>query len=249
MGADKVTLTLVDALEQARAGAVEQRLYKSGKLAGLFPGRTGVGGEAATRALREGLLEVVRTETKGKTIIEWARLTPRGVNFLKDHESPERILEELRSALQTAREGIPAWQAEMRLNLQALAERITQDGQRYLQSLEALSRRVEDALRRLEEARPRLPDDLAAAIPWARDALAYLEQRSSKAGGCPLPELFAVLADRHVGLSLPAFHDGLRRLREQRVLRLLPVSGPATELPQAEYALFDGGAVLYFAAR
>jgi hypothetical protein len=151
--------------------------------------------------------------------------------------------------LQTAREGIPAWQAEMRLNLQALAERLTQEGQRYLQSLEALGRRVEEALRRLEEARPRLPDELAAAIPWARDALAYLEQRCTKnAGGCPLPELFAALVDRHVGLSVPDFHDGLRRLREQRVLRLLPFTGQPSDL-QAEYALLDGGAWLYFALR
>jgi hypothetical protein len=249
MGADKVTATLVEALEQARAGAVEQRLYKSGKLEGLFPGRTGVGGEAAARALREGLLEVVRTETKGKSTIEWARLTPRGVTFLKDHESPVRILEELRSALRTAREGIPAWQAEMRLNLQALAEQITREGQRYLENLEALGRRVDDALRRLEEARPRLPEELAAAIPWAADALAYLELRcGTSAGGCPLPEVFAALSDRHAGLSIPDFHDGLRRLREHRVLRLLPYTGEPGDI-QAEYALLDGGAWLYFAVR
>jgi hypothetical protein len=249
MGADKVTTVLVEALEQARTGAGEQRLYKSGKLDGLFPGRTGVGGEAAARALREGLLEVVRSETKGKSTIEWARLTPRGVNFLKDHESPVRILEELRSALQTAREGIPAWQAEMRLNLQALAERLTQEGQRYLQSLDALGRRVDEALRRLEEARPRLPEELAAAIPWAREALAYLEQRCGKsAAGCPLPELFAALAEQHPDLSIPNFHDGLRRLREHRVLRLLPFAGEPSDM-QAEYALLDGGAWLYFALR
>src|SRR5688500_13815185 len=41
MGMDKVTETLVTALKQALTEPNEQRLFKSGKLAGLFPGRTG----------------------------------------------------------------------------------------------------------------------------------------------------------------------------------------------------------------
>src|SRR5438309_354876 len=80
----------------------EQRLFRSGKLPGLFPGRGGPSAEAATRALHEGLLEVVRTEAKGKTSTEWVRLTPRGVDFLHDHESPARVLEELRQVLQAS---------------------------------------------------------------------------------------------------------------------------------------------------
>ena len=72
------------------------RLYKSGKLEGLFPGRAGANGDAAALALRDSLLEVVRTETKGKTTIEWVRLTPQGVEFLHEHQSPIRALNELR---------------------------------------------------------------------------------------------------------------------------------------------------------
>src|SRR5437764_5190214 len=99
--ADKVTETLLDALRQALGGPGEQRRLRSGTLAGLFTGRTGVYAEAATRALRDGVLEVVRTETKGKTQVEWVRLTPRGIEFLHDQESPVRALEELRDALMT----------------------------------------------------------------------------------------------------------------------------------------------------
>src|SRR5262249_26176744 len=82
---DKVTPILIEALRQAAAEAGEQRLYKSGKLSGLFPGRAGANAEAAAQALRDGLLEVVRTETKGKTTIEWVRVTPKGVEFLHNH--------------------------------------------------------------------------------------------------------------------------------------------------------------------
>ena len=58
---DKVTEALIDALKQCLADPAEQRLFKSGKLDGLFAGRTGANAEAASRALADGLLEVVRS--------------------------------------------------------------------------------------------------------------------------------------------------------------------------------------------
>src|SRR2546428_6916529 len=84
---DRVAETLLAALRAALT-AGEQRLYRSGKLDGLFPGRTGTASAAAQQALRDGLLEVVRTETKGRTTIDWVRIAPRGVDFLHEHESP-----------------------------------------------------------------------------------------------------------------------------------------------------------------
>src|SRR6478609_3588960 len=86
MPTDKVIEALLEALKQGLARPGEHRLYRSGKLDGLFPGRGGAGAEAAARALREGLIETVRTETKGKTAIDWVRLTPRAVDFVHEHE-------------------------------------------------------------------------------------------------------------------------------------------------------------------
>ena len=106
-------------------------------------------------------------------------------------------------------------------------------------------------MNRLESAAPHLPDSLAALVPWAVDALGYLDRRRSSGatGDCPLPELFAALAEKHSNLSITAFHDGLRRLQEHRVLRLLPFTAPPGELPQPEYALLNGENVVYYAAR
>src|ERR1051325_4839267 len=137
---DRVTETLLEALRQALAEPAEQRLYRSGKLEGLFPGRTGVNAAAAEQALRDGLLEVARTETKGKTVIEWVRLAPRGVDFLHDHESPVRALQDLRAALAANQQAVPLWLAEMRAGLQALDERLAADAQKWVQRLEALTR-------------------------------------------------------------------------------------------------------------
>jgi hypothetical protein len=105
-------------------------------------------------------------------------------------------------------------------------------------------------LRRLEEAAPLLPPDVAETHPWAIDALNYLDRRRNGGapGDCPLPELFAAVVRRHPALSVSAFHEGLRRLHDRRALRLQPAASRA-DLPQPEYALLDGAAVLYYAAR
>lgn len=248
MAADKVTTTLLDAIKQGLARPGEHRLYRSGKLDGLFPGRGAASAGAAARGLREGLIETVRTETKGKTVIEWVRLTPKAVDFLHEHESPLKALEELREELRATKESVPAWQGKVRRDLAALGERLAEDSARMLRRVEALSERVEEALRRLALLGPHLPEAVTKAVPWAEDALTYLERR--RAGGangpCPLPELFAVLAGRHAEFSVAGFHDGLRRLHERRLVHLLPPAAVPGEMAQPEYALFDGGNVLYY---
>jgi hypothetical protein len=248
---DRVTETLMAALKEALLDpAAEHRLYKSGKLAGLFPGKSGHSGVAAARALREELLEVARTETKGKTTIDWVRLTPAGVDFVHEQESPVHALHELRDALKTNEQAIPNWLADMRADLAALDQRLGVDAQKWLQRLDALSQRVEAALKRLEDDRPLLPPELTSAQPWVIDAVNYLDRRRAAGApdGCPLPELFNALARLHNGLSIGAFHEGLRRMSERRVLRLTPAASLAG-LPQPEFALLHDGDVLYFAGR
>jgi hypothetical protein len=250
MTKDKVTEALVEALKQALAEPGEQRLYKSGKLAGMFAGRAGVNGDAAALALRDGLVELVRTETKGKAVIEWVRLTPSGVRYLHEHESPIKVLEELRLTLQATCDGLSPWLADMRQRLESLDRQLAEDAKRFLQHLDALTKRVDEGLQRLHAASPQMPHGVADAVPWALEAISYLDQR--QAGGapdnCPLPELFAALAAKRPDLSMSDFHQGLRHLRDWHALRLLPFTANGA-LPQPEYALLEGDAMLYFAKR
>jgi Fe-Mn family superoxide dismutase len=247
---DRITAVLVEGLKQALADPDGRRLYKSGKLDGLFVGRSGAAGEAAARALRDGLVEVVRTETRGKTVIDWVRLTPAGVEFLHRQESPARALDELRTTLHLNQQALPAWLAEMRASLAALDQRLADDARRWHDRLEALARRVEETLHRIEQATPPLPADLIQDYPWAIDAVNYLDRRKvgGASGDCPLPELFAALVRGHAGLSVGTFHEGLKRLHQRHALRLRAADAPP-EMAQPEFALFDGDAVLYYAAR
>src|SRR3954469_10873311 len=146
MTTDRVEFVLIEALKQALAEPGEQRLYRSGKLPGLFPTRTGANAEAAARAGRDGLVEVVRTEIKGKLTVEWARLTPAGVSFLHAHESPRAVMEELHAALQTTKAGVPVWLDGMQREVQALSDRLGAEMDRLLNRLDALALRVEEAL-------------------------------------------------------------------------------------------------------
>jgi DNA-binding PadR family transcriptional regulator len=201
-------------------------------------------------AVRDGLLEVVRTETKGKSIVDWVRLTPRGVEYLHDHQSPTRALYELRQTLRQNGDAIPIWLSEMRSGLKSLDERLTAEAEQWTRRLDALTRSVEDVLRRIEEAAPLLPKELIEQHAWSVDMVNYLERRknSGAPGDCSLPELFGALTRQHPALSVSAFHEGLRHLHDRRVLRLQPATNIA-DLPQPEYALFDDGQVLYFVKR
>lgn len=251
MSADKSTQAVIDALKQGMAEPGEHRLYKSGKLPGLFPGRTGAHLEAAAQALRDGLLEVVRTETKGKTPVEWVQLTQKGIDFLLSHESPARAMDELREALQITREGLPAWLVQIRRGIQDQADKVVDEVKSVLGKLESLSIRIEEALRRAEAAAPKLPAVATDAFPWALEALAYLDRR--REGGapspCPLPDLFAAIRARDQDLTMSAFHAGLRTMEERGVLKLVPFEGSLEELPQPEYALLNGTSMCYHVTR
>jgi hypothetical protein len=251
MTGDKEESALIEALKRALAEPGEQRLYRSGKLPGLFANRTGANATAAERAVADGLLEIVRTEDKGKQPVEWVRPTPAGVSFLHAHEAPRAVLEELQAALQTTKAGVPIWLEGIQQEIEALNGRLAGEMEKLLHRLDALSQRVEEALRRTGTEMPALADGVARAVPWAEDVLYYLDRRrqSGAAGDCPLPELFAALRQHRPDITLPEFHDGLRRLDDLRAIALRPFTGKPEELAEPEYALPDGGTVLYYVNR
>jgi len=245
---DKRDAALLDGLRAALAGD-EHRLYRSGKLDGLFATKTGTIGEAAALAIREGLLEYARTETRGRFEIEWVRLTAKGVEYLYEHDSPKAVLAEMRDMLSAARSGIPMWQDEMLKSMERLGTHITDDMARYMAKLDALATRVDQALRRAE-ATASWNTALESVVPWGADALTYLDRRAQggATGECPLPELFAAIRAKHPTITMREFHDGLRRLADNRAVQLSAWAGPGA-IPQPEYALMAEGKLMYHVGR
>lgn len=80
--------------------------------------------------------------------------------------------------------------------------------------------------------------------------LAYLEQRERVGLGprCPLADVFVALKESNAAFSLKDFHAGLKQMQADQRIALLPSSGP-DDTPGPEYALLNGAAIYYYAAR
>ena len=243
--------SLLVALRRAIAEPGEHRLFRSGKLNGLFPSRSGSSADAARDAVTRGFLETLRTEVKGKFLTEWVRITPKGVAFVHDHDSPKVVLGELCEVLRTARGSVPTWLDDTRREIAGLSEKFEQQAAEILTRLDSLSERLEAALRRAETTTPRLPNGLRTLVPWATDALAYLDRRSGAGAGaaCALGELFHAVREVHPELTVPDFHAGLQRLHDTRSLRLTATSGPTDTSADPEFALILGTEGCSFAVR
>ena len=245
---DRPKFLLLEALKAAALERGELRLYRRGKLPGLFTQRTRGNAELANQAVKEGLLEVTRVEPIGKITIEWVRVTQKGLDFLLESESPIRALEELREALAVNQQGMPAWVAHMNARIHALADQFAAEVGEMRTRMEQVAKRVVVAIERIEAAQVRMPT--SAAVPWAQETLEHLDRRKQVGLGerCSLADLFAALKEKHADMTLREFHAGLKRLHEGDMIALWPSTGNG-DTPGPEYALLDGAAVYYYAGR
>jgi hypothetical protein len=241
------TELLLDALKAAIGTGGEHRLFRSGKLPGLFPSRAGPSADAALAAIRDGLLETFRTETRGKLVVEWVKATPKGVAFVHEHDSPKSVLRELKAVLDATRAGVPTWMTDACSELAAVSAKFEERAAAVLRRLDELAGRVEAALRRAEMNAPAVAEPVGRVVPWAVEALEYLDRRKETGvgGDCPLPELFHAVRVKFPELTLPVFHDGLRRLHDVRALRLTPLA----DMTEPEYAVVIDGKLMYAAGR
>jgi DNA-binding PadR family transcriptional regulator len=221
---------LLAALKRGLTEPGEHRLFAAGKVPGLFPSKSGVSGQLAAWAMQNGWIETVRTESRGRTIIEWVRVTPRGVAYIAEHDSPQALLRELRELLGFSQRGLPAWLACTSAELRRLEESLTRSTNARLARIDALLERVEETLRRIELRSPGISEAMNSLIPWADAALTYLDQRRQTRGAspCPLPELFEALRQTVPELTLRDFHDGLRRMGDLRIIQLHPPESAAS---------------------
>lgn len=240
------TQTLLDALKAGAQAGGELRLYRRGKLPGLFGQHTSFLAEIANQAVADGLLEVTRVETIGKTTIEWVRVTAKGMDFLLDAESPIRVLEGLREALTANQQALPTWAAETQARVEELTKQLAAEVIGMRRRLDHMAQQIDAALARLDADKRGAP----TLVPWGPDVLNYLERRRQVGLGtrCPLADLFTSLKDQHATLSIKDFHHGLRQMQVADAIVLHP-GVSATDTPGPEYALLDGPAVYYYVAR
>lgn len=266
--ADKPTQLIVAALTRAASEPDGLALFASKSEPGLFPA-VAVARSAAQRCKDEGYLDVLRTETKGKSTREICTLTPKGMLYLVRETSPRQVLEDFVRALESRHE-------EVRHLIDA--------GRAMQRSLDAMRTAVEDllpqfnnefrnsdvGLRIHESADPAIRNPQSAThngqngcmtMPTAtrtatRPDLSYaliarLTDWHLSAGAsedCPLPELYRRLAPAGPPPTIGEFHDCLRHLHEEHQIYLHPWTGPLYELPEPAFALLIGHEIAYYAS-
>ena len=245
--AERRTELLLDAVKAAIAAPGEHRLFRFGRLAGLFPSRAGLSAEAAGMALRMGLLETVRSEVRGKLIVEWVQATTKAVAYVHENDSPKSVLRELKEVLEATRDGVPIWMKEAKAELADISYRFERRASALLKRLDEVADRVDAALRRADAKAPTVAEPVARVVPWAVDALEYLDHRDDggAAAPCPLPELYQAVRARFPELPLTSFQDGVRRLHDLRAVRL----AESDMMAEPEHAVVADGKLMYAATR
>jgi hypothetical protein len=233
--ADKPTQLILDALSRAAAAPAGVPLHGGKAAPGLFPA-TAAGKQAAQRCKDEGWLQVVRTQSRGQTVVEWCALTEKGLGYLLSQVSPRHVLEDLVRALE-------ARQAEVG----ALVVTAEETRARFA----GLAATAEKVLKSLETAGPSPAPAGAAAPAWTEAVLDHLAhwQQARASEDCPLPDLYQQARQAAPALTIGHFHDGLRQLHDRQQIYLHPWTGPLYEIPEPPYALLVGHEIAYYASR
>ena len=246
--ADKLTQQIVEALTRAAAEPAGLPLFSTKSEAGLFANSAKA---AAQKCLSDRLIEVVRTEAKGKSPREFYAPNEAGWEFLLGAVNPKQVLEDFVRVLEE-RQGevceLLATARRMADSLQGLKDAVARVLPQVLMN-RVPSGPAEDS--RFGVSRCNGTTALLAAPPrtLAESILEELAVWSASANAgedCPLPELYRRMGSE---TTLGAFHDCVRELHAAGSIYLHPWTGPMHELPDPAYALLVGHGVVFYASR
>jgi hypothetical protein len=244
--ADKSTQLILDALSRAAAEPAGLSLFAQKSEPGLFP-LTAVAKAAADRAKADGLLEVLQTEPRGRTVREVCALTDKGRQFLAHQASPRQILEDCVRVLE---------------DRQAAVAELSSAVTRMAAGLDAMRATVEQVIPRLTDhhhsngtpmnaifipARPTAPAASDALIADVKARLSEWHAAPGASRDCPLPDLYRKLESKDQ-VTVGLFHDALRQLHDDHQVYLHPWTGPLYALPEPAFALLVGHEVAYYAS-
>jgi len=233
--ADKSTPLVLEALGRAAADPEGLPLHGGKSAPGLFAGSPAAK-QAAQRCKDEGLLRSVRTETRGKTAVEFCAITQKGLTFLLSQVSPKQVLEDFIRTLDARRGQID--------QLRDVASRIRE-------SLDGLHATATIVLSKIATPAPvGLESSRNGSESFSNLITAHLARwhESGQSGDRPLPELFRQVKQASPQLTIGDFHDVLRKLHEHERIYLHPWTGPLHELPEPAIALMIGHEIAYYAS-
>lgn len=237
----QATELLISTLKKAHAAQAAILVHASGKSDGLFPRRTAESQAVMDQCLRDGLLELERTESKGKTLLEWVRLTPRGWQFLQQATSPREIIQELLARLDVQEAGMAQWVAQIKDQVLHLANRLESYLLKQEEEWRGLKAQCLAALAKIQTTNASSVLTSHAFLPWQLDVLTLAEQHAQIGRPvCLLQDLFTTLQKAHADLTITSFHTGLLEMRDRGCIELLTTTQDISAMAEPEYLLLDG---------
>lgn len=226
--ADKLTQQIVEALSKAAAEPAGLPLYSSKAEPGLFPSSAK---PAAQKCLADRLLQIVRSEPRGKQSRELHALTELGWEYLLAAVNPKQVLEDFVRAVEQRQEEV----GELLDTARHMAG--------SLQGLKDAVSRVLPQVWSGHSVTGRAESGHGVTGPQILEQLRLWD--ASAGEDCTLSELFRRLNPRP---TLGEFHDALRSLHSEGAIYLHPWTGPLSELPDPACALLVGHGVAFYAS-
>ena len=235
-----------DALSRAAAEPDGYALIAGKNDPGLFPPGT-LARAAADRCKAEGLLDVVRTEAKGKLSREICILTEKGRHYLTSQANPRDVLEDFVRVLEARQNDVETLNAATR----EIARSLTSIHQAVAAVLPRVALPPTNGHSHhghtMNGSTARCEPRLSSADAVIADVKQHLAewQAAGTSGDCPLPELYRQLPQT---ISIGRFHDALRQLHDDQMIYLHPWTGPLYALPEPALALLVGHEIAYYAS-
>ena len=229
---DRASQLLLAGLSRAAAEPAGLPLHWRKGVDALFTS-SAAGKRAAQRSKDEGYLQIVRTESRGKSHLEICALTEKGLAHLFSQVSAKQVLEDFIRAVESRRTQVDEL---------LVSARHIQTG------LDALKFAAEKVLREVHA--PSSPSFMNGALAPNVDLLPFLTrwQESGAAEDCPLPDLYRQASSPAPSLTIGQFHDRLRRLHDRQQIFLHPWTGPLYAIPEPCFALLVGHEIAYYAS-
>lgn len=227
-------------------------MHGSKTVAGVFPGASAAYKAAAKVCLERDWLEPVgQTTGKGKNQSLY-RLSVAGLQAVLEQNDPGKLLHGLRdqvSQLQNRTAELTGFVRDKLVELSGQVGSLGSNMEQLTLVIEQAAKRVKPIdVMQMSQPAPEVQSNGAGDVGWHDEVIELVKEQKQQNSfqRLTLPQLFSMLRIKHPQLTLGQFHDGLRKLQDDRRIRLGPFTQALATIDDPRTALFLDREVKYY---